>query len=80
MLAGAEIPTQAGILSLADGYVAMTSPRPYRDALPVDEAIAKLETGAGSQWDPFLVKVLLDILDAEGHGRDDSANADGPGL
>lgn len=71
MLSGSMIPTEAGILSIADAYVAMTSRRPYREALSHKDARAMLEAGAGSQWDPFLVKVMLDLLGQE------SASADG---
>ena len=62
MLSGAEISSEAGILSLADAYVAMISARPYRDPLTSAEARAIVDAGAGTQWDPFLVKVLLEIV------------------
>ena len=62
MLTGAEISTEAGILSLADAYVAMISARPYRGPLPAEDASAIVDAGAGTQWDPFLTKVLLEIV------------------
>ncbi|PZC45342.1 MAG: c-di-GMP phosphodiesterase class II [Chloroflexi bacterium] len=62
MLSGSEIGSEAGILSLADAYVAMISPRPYRGPLPVEDARAIIDAGAGTQWDPFLVKVLLELV------------------
>lgn len=68
MLAGAEIGTEAGILSLADAYVAMISVRPYRDSLPSEDARAIIDAGSGTQWDPFLVKVLLEIVRHEDDG------------
>ena len=43
----------------------MLSPRPYRPALSPAEARAALMRGAGSQWDPRLVKLFLAALDAE---------------
>ena len=45
-----------------DAYHAMTSDRPYRPALPSERAIAELREGAGSQFDPRVVRVLLELL------------------
>ncbi len=50
-----EIPLGARIISLADAFDAMTQPRTYRDALPLETALAELHDGAGSQFDPALV-------------------------
>ena len=47
-LVGGDIPVAAAIIGLADAYNAMTSPRPYRDALPPARAIAELDRCAGS--------------------------------
>jgi response regulator RpfG family c-di-GMP phosphodiesterase len=55
-LKGAEIPRPAAVLSICDAFDALTSDRPYRPGLPVKEALAILEQGAGSQWDPNLVR------------------------
>ena len=41
--------------ALADAFDAMTQPRKYRDALPLETALAELRKGAGSQFDPALV-------------------------
>jgi HD-GYP domain-containing protein (c-di-GMP phosphodiesterase class II) len=54
-LAGAHIPVASRVISVCDAYHAMTSDRPYRAALGVEEAIARLEAGAGSQFDPDVV-------------------------
>ena len=54
-LAGEEIPVVARILAVADALSAMTTTRPYRKALPVREALRRLEDAAGSQLDPALV-------------------------
>ena len=51
-LAGAKIPRAARILAVADAFDAMTTTRPYRDALPVDEALAEVGRCAGTQFDP----------------------------
>jgi len=58
-LEGEDIPLLARILAVADGFEAMTSERPYRRARTEEEALAELEKGAGTQWDPEVVKVFL---------------------
>lgn len=50
-----DIPLEARIIALADAFDAMTQPRKYREAMPVDEALQKLREGAGTQFDPALV-------------------------
>ena len=59
-LRGPSIPLEARILALADAFDAMTSPRPYRAALTREQALAELEAGAGTQFDPWLVELFLD--------------------
>jgi HD-GYP domain-containing protein (c-di-GMP phosphodiesterase class II) len=54
-LAGEAIPLMARILAVADGFDAMLSPRPYRDARPAGQVEAILAEGAGKQWDPVIV-------------------------
>ena len=54
-LAEDDIPLGARIIALADAFDAMTQPRKYRDALPLDEALAELRKGSGTQFDPDLV-------------------------
>jgi HD-GYP domain-containing protein (c-di-GMP phosphodiesterase class II) len=61
-LAGEEIPLAARIFSLADGLAAMSSDRPHRKRLNPPEILRELEKGAGTQWDPTLVLLTLDIL------------------
>jgi diguanylate cyclase (GGDEF)-like protein len=61
-LAGEEIPFVARILSVADAFSAMTTTRPYRKALSVDEAIRRLEDAAGSQLDERLVVAFVNGL------------------
>jgi putative two-component system response regulator len=58
-LRGEQIPLLARILSIANAYDAMLSPRPYRPALAAEEAQANLKSGAGAQWDPNLIEVFL---------------------
>ena len=62
-LPGDEIPVEARILAVADAYEAMTADRPYRRALPLEEARAELRRGAGTQFDADIVAVFERILD-----------------
>ena len=64
-LVGEEIPLGARILAVADSYDAMTSSRPYRQAMGDREAIQILSSGAGKHWDPVVVQALLATLSRE---------------
>lgn len=57
-LRGEEIPIGARILTAVDCFDALASDRPYRRALPVDEAMGYLRSKAGIQFDPAIVKLL----------------------
>ncbi|MBW2006214.1 MAG: HD-GYP domain-containing protein, partial [Deltaproteobacteria bacterium] len=61
-LKGKNIPLLARILAVADAFDAMTSDRPYRKAFSYQEAITKLKEGSGTQFDPEIVKVAVDIF------------------
>jgi putative nucleotidyltransferase with HDIG domain len=54
-LSGDEIPVGARIIAVADTFDAVTSPRPYRPALDLREALTLLEHEAGSQFDPKVI-------------------------
>jgi HD-GYP domain-containing protein (c-di-GMP phosphodiesterase class II) len=56
-----EIPLAARILRVADSYVALTETRPFRAALSDDEARVVLADGAGIEFDPAVVNVLLSL-------------------
>jgi diguanylate cyclase (GGDEF)-like protein/PAS domain S-box-containing protein len=58
-LAGEQIPLEARIMSVVDVFDAMTHERSYRKALSREEAIAEIERGAGTQFDPAVVKAFL---------------------
>jgi putative nucleotidyltransferase with HDIG domain len=58
-LAGGAIPTYIRILSLADTLDAMTSDRPYRTGLAFEQALAEIQKGAGTQFDPAAVEALM---------------------
>ncbi len=61
-LVGNSIPLGSRIVAVADAYCALTSERPYRAALPKDEAINILKEEAGTKWDPILVDALIELL------------------
>jgi diguanylate cyclase (GGDEF)-like protein len=61
-LAGVEIPLVARILSVADAFSAMTTTRPYRKALSIEEAIRRLEDAADTQLDATLVVAFVEGL------------------
>jgi HD-GYP domain-containing protein (c-di-GMP phosphodiesterase class II) len=63
-LTGDAIPLGARVLSVADAYVSMTSPRPYRDAMKPREALASMSAAAGSQFDPQVIDALMDLIEA----------------
>ncbi len=58
-LAGEHIPLAARILSVVDVFDALTSNRPYKDAWPVERALALLREQAGRQFDPIIVEAFL---------------------
>ena len=67
-LEGDEIPLEARIIFVCDAFHAMTTTRPYREALPVEEARRRLIEAAGSQFDPAIVEVCLRVLEAPDDG------------
>jgi HD-GYP domain-containing protein (c-di-GMP phosphodiesterase class II) len=56
-----EIPLAARILRVADSYVALTETRPFRAALSDEEARRELADGAGIEFDPAVVNMLLSL-------------------
>jgi len=62
-LKGDEIPIEARIISIADAYDAITSERPYRKGLSHKKAVEELKRGAGTQFDPEIVKVFLSLFE-----------------
>jgi diguanylate cyclase (GGDEF)-like protein len=61
-LSGEEIPLEARIIFACDAFHAMVTDRPYREALPVEEAFRRLTDAAGTQFDPRVVAVCLRVL------------------
>ncbi|MDT8903267.1 HD domain-containing phosphohydrolase [Anaeroselena agilis] len=61
-IAGEDIPLECRILGIVDAYDAMTSNRPYRQALSHDEALAEIARCAGSQFDPHLAELFIKLF------------------
>ncbi len=61
-LASEAIPLYGRIVAVVDAYDAMTNDRPYRKALPVDEAFRRLEREAGGQFDPRIVRLFIWLM------------------
>jgi two-component system, cell cycle response regulator len=65
-LSGEAIPLASRIVFVCDAFDAMSSDRPYRAAMGVDEALEELRANAGTQFDPRLVELLCERLGARG--------------
>jgi len=60
-LAGEDIPLSARIVAVCDVYDALASRRVYKDGLPHEECVGIIRAGAGTQFDPVVVEVFLEI-------------------
>jgi len=58
---GEDIPLGARILAVADAFDAMTSDRPYREAMSISEALSEIKRCSGSQFDPAIVDAFYKI-------------------
>jgi HD-GYP domain-containing protein (c-di-GMP phosphodiesterase class II) len=61
-LAEKDIPLVARIMTIADAYAAMVMDTPYRSAKGEDRALQELETNAGEQFDPYLVRSFISMV------------------
>jgi diguanylate cyclase (GGDEF)-like protein len=61
---GPEIPIEARIVLVCDAFHAMTTDRPYRKALPAEEAVSRLRESAGSQFDPTVVEAFTRLFES----------------
>jgi len=62
-LKGKEIPLLVRILTIADSFDAMTTPRPYQNRKTLDEAVAELRRCAGTQFDGELVETFIRVIE-----------------
>jgi ribonuclease P protein subunit RPR2 len=62
-LKGEQIPVEARIFAVVDAFDAMTSDRPYRQALEMDDALERIAQAAGTQFDPYVVDAFLQLAD-----------------
>ncbi len=75
-LKGDDIMLEARILGVADVVESMLSPRPWRNALPLESALAEIEGFSGTKYDPVVVETCVELytkqkyrLDPEYYGR-----------
>lgn len=59
-LTGDQIPLTGKIVGLADSFDAMTSKRTYRDAMTIEQALAEIERGLGTQFDEKIGRIFLE--------------------
>jgi len=64
-LRGEDIPLAARIFAVADAFDAMTSDRPYRDAMGIERAVGEIEGAAGTQFDPEVVGEFVEMIREE---------------
>jgi HD-GYP domain-containing protein (c-di-GMP phosphodiesterase class II) len=57
--AAEDIPIEARVILVCDAFHAMTTDRPYRSRLPIEEALRRLQESAGSQFDPYVVEAFI---------------------
>ena len=72
-LAGEQIPLASRIVFACDAYNAMTTDRPYRQALSQQEALEELRRNAGSQFDPRVVSAFTKVVE---EGKPELASTD----
>ncbi|HSW58028.1 MAG TPA: HD domain-containing phosphohydrolase, partial [Dehalococcoidales bacterium] len=61
-LKASQIPLESRILGIVDSYVTMTSERVYSPTLTREAAVEEIKRGAGTQFDPELVSIFLEIV------------------
>ena len=61
-LKGVQIPLVGQIVAVADAFDSMIHPRPYREAIPVREAVAQIEAETGKHFDPQVTEAFLKVI------------------
>jgi HD-GYP domain-containing protein (c-di-GMP phosphodiesterase class II) len=74
---GEKIHFAARIMAVADSFDAMTSDRPYRKALDMNDARQELQNGKGTQFDPKCVEAMLQYLGDHKAGKTNPAVTEG---
>lgn len=64
-LIGEGIPILSRIVLVADAFDAMTSTRAYQPALPIEFAVGEIRTHAGTQFDPSVVQIFLELASVD---------------
>lgn len=64
-LKSGELPLSLRIVCVADAFDAMSSKRPYRNVMEIDEVMKEMSRGAGTQFDPVVVMALRKLLPDE---------------
>ncbi len=77
-LATDKIPLDARIFSVIDAYDAMTSERPYRDAMTHEQAMAEVAAGSGTQFDPGVVTAFTQLMTVHAELRVRAAQPERP--
>ncbi len=79
-LAATDIPLVARVLAVGDAFSAMTTTRPYRKALSVEQALDELRAAAGTQLDPELVAAFVEGMEHDPDAPLPGADRDGTNL
>jgi HD-GYP domain-containing protein (c-di-GMP phosphodiesterase class II) len=61
-IAGHQIPLESRIIAIAEAFDSMTSQSSYKQAIPIEEALSRIEAVAGKQFDPEVVPLLVDLV------------------
>ena len=61
-LAGENIPVGGRCLGIADAFDAIVSRRPYKDPVPIPDALKEIERNLGRQFDPELGRIFIDLV------------------
>jgi HD-GYP domain-containing protein (c-di-GMP phosphodiesterase class II) len=77
-LVGEQSPLEARIVSCCDAWNAMRTDRPYREALPYETAVAQMRENAGAQFDPLVVRALLEAVSSESAAPAESTSVASP--
>ncbi len=71
-LSGRSIPIEARIIAIADAFDSMTTDRAFRKKLTREEVLNEFAKGRGTQFDPELVDIALDLLSNDNFKRDEA--------